>query len=399
MGSGSPRRIVFVNQFFWPDSAPTAVLLSQAARHFAAQGHEVSVICGRHVYATGKEDAPPPVQILRVGGTKFSRGAVSRILSWGTFLILAAWRLVRMGRCDVLVVMTTPPGLSIAGALLKHYLDAKLWIWEMDLYPDVLIGTKTLSPNSIGAHLLNRLLTWSRQQSDGIIALGECMKQRLCRAGVSPTRIHVAPNWAAPLANGPTPIPDSLPLRVLYSGNLGLAHEVDTVFEAMRLLQPETGIHFLFAGGGACRAILEKRCLEAGLKNVTFQAYGDERTFKTNLDSCHIGLVTLRTGCEGTVVPSKVYSLLASGRPYLFIGPSDATPAAMIRDYHCGWHYEPGRQADIAAHLRRLMANPREIAAAAVHATASFEQHFSLVQGLGRLTSIIVPPPNTLTST
>lgn len=384
MSAADPKRIVFVNQFYWPDNAPTAVLLDQVCRYAAQQGHQVTVICSRPGYVAGKAGDPPPVTICRVPSLPFARSPVVRLLSWGSFLVFASWRLFWMRRADVIVTMTTPPGLSIATALLRRRLGAKLWIWEMDVYPDVVVATGGLSPASALTRVLERIFTWSRRRADGVIALGECMKARLARAGVPESKIHIAENWADEPSSS-TESGDSAVLRVLYSGNLGMAHEVDTVARVLTGLAGESNIRFQFSGGGAARPGLEAVCAGAAVSNVTFTGYGDGEQFAANLRAAHIGLVTLRAGCEGTVVPSKVYSLLAAGKPILFIGDPDATPAVVIRRHQCGWQFAPGEDGAIGALLRRLARDPGEIAAAGRRARRTFEEHYSRSRGTERV--------------
>jgi len=312
-------------------------------------------------------------------------------LSWGSFLVLAAGRLLLAGRSDIVVTMTTPPGLSIAAALLKPLLGAKLWIWEMDVYPDVVIATGGLSAGSWVTRLLRGMFTWSRRRADGIIALGECMKSRLADSGIPAARIHIAQNWAEDHRHEEFLAPISPLLRLLYSGNLGMAHEVDTIEALLQNLAGESRIQFLFAGGGAARPSLEQRT--ANLPNVTFQAYGDNRTFEENLRSCHLGLVTLRSGCEGTVVPSKVYSLMSAGRPILFIGPASATPALLVREHHCGWHFDPGQASEISRFLLSLLDHPHQAAEAGAASRRAFEQHFNRSRGTARVMAILASAP------
>jgi len=381
-----PSKIVFINQFYWPDNAPTAVLLDQVVRHAAEMGHEITVICGKHGYVKGDSDNPPAVRICRVPNFPFSRHPISRLVSWGSFLVLAAWRLLLLGHTDVIVTMTTPPGLSIAVTFLKWALgEARLWVWEMDVYPDVVVATGGLSSGSLVTRLLQWIFTWSRRHADGIIVLGQCMKDRLIASGVPPERIHIAQNWAGSNAIDSALTLKLPPLRILYSGNLGMAHEVETIDNVLAILAAETGIQFVFAGGGAARPGLERRCRAANIPNVTFQSYGDTGTFAKNLQSCHVGLVTLRNGCEGTVVPSKVYSLMSIGRPILFIGPKASTPARIIREHQCGWHFEPGNAAETCVLLKSLSADPTRIAEAGKNAKKAFEQHFNRASGTARV--------------
>jgi glycosyltransferase involved in cell wall biosynthesis len=315
------------------------------------------------------------------------------MLSWGSFLVLSACRLLLLRRTDIVVTMTTPPGLSIAAAILKRYLGARLWIWEMDVYPDVVVATGGLSSGSVATQFLQWIFTWSRCRADGVIVLGQCMKDRLITAGVPPEQIHIAQNWAGGYAIDRFLFPKMPPLRILYSGNLGMAHEVETIDKVLGILAAETHIQFVFAGGGAARPGLEQRCSAANIPNITFQSYGDTRTFAENLHSCHVGLVTLRNGCEGTVVPSKVYSLMSIGRPILFIGPKAATPALLVREHQCGWHFEPGNAIETSALLRLLATDPDRIAEAGRNAKQAFEKHYNLASGTTRLLQTLLSAP------
>lgn len=330
--------------------------------------------------------------MIRVPSFPFSRNPVGRLLSWGSFFVFAVWRLLLLRRCDILVTMTTPPGLSVPAAILHRWLGARLWIWEMDVYPDVLIATGGLSADSLPARLLSRIFTWSRRRADGIIALGECMKRRLTASGVPENNIHIAANWADDKP-AVSMAPCSPSLRILYSGNLGMAHEVETLKTVVTNLARQPAIQFLFAGGGAARPELETHCRKAGIANVSFQSYGNDLEFDKNLRECHIGLVTLRDGCQGTVVPSKVYSLLAMGRPVLFIGPSDATPALLIDEYRCGWHFAPGQTTEIERHILALLQNPEPLRTASAHARLAYERHFTRAIGVARILETLLANP------
>src|SRR5258706_8551027 len=127
-------KVLLLNQFFWPDNAPTGQLLTDLARHLTAEGHQVTAICGNTDYA-GEDvfsQPAPAVRIIRVGVARFARGNAARILSYFSFLSGAAWRSFTAGKQDVVVTLTTPPGLSVLGTLLKSLRHSRHYIWEMD---------------------------------------------------------------------------------------------------------------------------------------------------------------------------------------------------------------------------------------------------------------------------
>jgi glycosyltransferase involved in cell wall biosynthesis len=230
----------------------------------------------------------------------------------------------------------------------------------------------------------------ARRRADGIIVLGECMRRRLIRRGIPPERIHIADNWADGAEIHPLPFPVRGPLRILYSGNLGLAHDVDTFRAAIRHFRTDSRFHFVFAGAGPRRNALESFCADnnAGA-NVTFSGYRPRHELAAAFGACHVGLVTQKPETLGSVVPSKTYGLMAAGRPILYIGPPDATPALIVQRFHCGWQVDPGDSATLVALLERLAADPGLVSRAGASGRAAFLRHYNLPIGVARVASIL----------
>jgi len=308
--------------------------------------------------------------------------------NWLGFLIRAMVRSLSLPRYDVVVAMTTPPALSYAG-MVQKFRRARLWIWEMDLYPDVAFATGTVRPDTWLARALEYAIDWPRRQAHGILVLGECMRDRLLRRGILPAQLVTVDNWADSARLPFQPLPPAPPLRVLYSGNLGVVHEIETVLALMTELRDDGRIEFVFAGGGVRYIELQALCRERGLPNVRFEGYEDGERFTDRLAACHLGLVTLRQGCEGTVVPSKFYSLLASGRPVLYIGPGAATPARRIREHACGWAFEAGDARGIAELLTHLLHNSDKLETCALNGRQSFMRVFDRQVAVPRLARLI----------
>jgi colanic acid biosynthesis glycosyl transferase WcaI len=380
--------ILLINQFFWPDTAATGQLLTDVARDIDPDLHAVTVLCGNSSYGTLDAGSPPPVKVVQCGGAAFSRGRVSRVVSYASFLMSAAMRSVREPRPELVVTLTTPPLISLVGTLLKTVRGSRHFIWEMDVYPDIAVDLNVLKQNSFVMTLVGILADFSRRRADGIIVLGEDMKSRLVARGIPEHTILVAENWADGNEIMPSPFPDG-PLVVHYSGTLGLSHELHTISEAMRQFRDNDRFRFVFVGGGAQRAQLEKFCREQRISNAEFRHYTSRSSLGQSLAEGHIGLVTQLSKTAGAVVPSKTYGIMAAGRPTLYVGPENATPSLVLQRHQCGWRIEPGDVPGMVRLLIRLEQDRSLVREAGARARRAFEDHYDRPIGVARVLSIL----------
>jgi colanic acid biosynthesis glycosyl transferase WcaI len=384
-------RILIVNQFFWPDVAPTGQYLCDLARHLSAKGHDITVICSGGSYAQAEDDEedPPPVKIVRVPGVRYKRGALARLFSYSTFFTGALWHELRVPRPDVVVTMTTPPLLAVAGTIMKALRGTRHFIWEMDVFPDALVTVGALAERGLVTRILGWIQNCARRCSDGVIALGPCMRARLLAGGTPAHLVHVAENWADGSTISPGPNRRSGPLNVFYSGNLGLAHDINTIADAMRHFRNDSRFLFTFAGGGVGRAQLEQVCASQGIQNVRFLPYASRERMNEHLAQADIGLVTELSACMGTVVPSKVYGLMAAGRPILFVGPKEATSGLLIQRFQCGWQIDPGDVRMVITLLEWLSVSRDEAWVRGERARAAFDRHYDLPHGVARVAAAL----------
>ena len=380
-------RILAINQFFWPDSAATGQLLADLIRLIDPKLHEVTVLCGASDYGAVDASCPPRVQIVRFGNVGFSRGNTSRIFSYASFFAAATIRGIRE-KPDIILTLTTPPLICLLGTVLKRLRGSRHFIWEMDLYPEIAVDLNVLGPRSCATRVIGALADFSRNRADGIISLGEDMKARLVARGIPANKIRVAENWADGCEILPSPF-DQGPLVVHYSGTFGLAHEERTICEAMRQLRDDNAFRFVFAGGGARWKRLEEFCRTQGIHTAEFRSYAKRSDLSRSLAEGHLGLVTQVPETVGAVVPSKIYGIMAAGRPVLYIGPEDATPARIIQQHNCGWRIQPRDAAGLVRLLRHLEMNRNLLRNAGLRARESFEKLYDKPIGILRILSIL----------
>jgi glycosyltransferase involved in cell wall biosynthesis len=262
----------------------------------------------------------------------------------------------------------------------------------MDVYPDIATDVGFFRKRGILDRIFGPPLDWSRRRAAAVIVLGEDMKARLVARGIPESKLEVADNWADGKEITPQPFPEGQ-LVIHYSGNLGIAHESDTIAQLMRRLGHHRDFQFIFSGSGSKRPRLEALCKEEGLRKVDFRPYCARADLGDSLSEGHIGLVTQLPETIGSVVPSKIYGIMAAGRPILYIGPKDSTPACHIRRFNCGWQFEPGETDNLEKLLTHLNENRRLVIEAGARARAAFEKHFDRPIGVGRILKILSANP------
>jgi colanic acid biosynthesis glycosyl transferase WcaI len=166
---------------------------------------------------------------------------------------------------------------------------------------------------------------------------------------------------------------------------LGLAHDVATIRGVMERLAGQPDLLFVFAGGGLQRGELIEFCQKRRITNVSFRRYVRQQDLGVSLAKCHVGLVTQKPETLGAVVPSKVYGLMAAGRPILFIGPAAATPGLLIRRFDCGWQFECGDEEGISASLMRLLDHREEICSKGRNGREAFQVNYNKPAGVARV--------------
>lgn len=353
------RRAVFVNRYFHPDHSATSQMVSDLAFHLASRGWEVGAITSRQRYDDAAAQLPPRevasgVTITRVWSTRFGRSWLpGRAIDYLTFY-WSAFLAMRREREAVIVAMTDPPLLSFIAALASK----RVVNWSQDVFPEVASALGVKAPG-----VLKRLRDWSLHRARTNVVLSDGMAKRL-----NAPRMEVQHNWAD-AALRPHPRMDDR-FTVAYSGNLGRAHEFETIIGAIRAL-PE--VQFAFTGGGAQLAAVREATKE--LENVSFRPYAPREQLGESLSAADAHFVTLQPALDGLIVPSKFYGILAVARPVLCIGAGEL--AEMVRAHGIGIAVEPGDVTALARGIRELAADRAKANEMGSRGRALYEEHFA----------------------
>lgn len=382
-------RIVLLNQYYTPDEAATAQMAGDLGAELVRAGHSVRAICCDRSYGQpkrryGRRETIDGVAVDRVRSTAFGRSsAIGRLTDYTTFLSGAARRLLVGPRPDVVVALTTPPMIAYLALLVRRVRPFKLAFWSMDVYPDIAYELGALKRGSFAGRLFGRMSGAVLRSSDVVIALGETMAARLRQLGAS--RVEVVHNWADEDAIVPRTAIDRPPRAewgwqerfvILYSGNLGLAHEFDTVLAAARRLA-STMPNVLFAFVGVGPRLKEVREAARDLPNVELRDYVDRSRLGDTLTAADLHLVTLRPNMPGLLVPSKIYGILAAGRPTIYVGPETGEIADILREGNCGTTVPNGDVDRLLAVIRDYACDPFRRDREGEGARAIFERRFT----------------------
>src|SRR5580704_1684253 len=368
--------ILLLNEYYPPDTSATAKMAAQVAEALA-QRHQVTVVAGRpsydpearYPYALLRRGTGSKITVECVGSTAYSRHQMPRrVANYLSYLALAVPRALAL--CpDVVLAMTDPPVAGIAGAFIAR-LTGRPFVYNIrDLYPDMAIGGDIVRPNSFVA-IWERMHRHALRRAARVIVLGDDMRERILSKGVAPGRVVVVrdgtsfPAWM-PEPSDPTvqEIRCGFPFVAMHAGNLGFYGAWDTLLKAAEILRNENA-GLVFVGDGANRAQLQASV--NGASNVRFLPFRPVEQVPHVMMAGDVHVVTIRRGLEGVVVPSKLYSILAAGRPVLAVAPSECDVAGIVTESGCGVAADPDDPAGVAQAIRTLRDDPTRLVAMGV---------------------------------
>jgi colanic acid biosynthesis glycosyl transferase WcaI len=393
--------ILLLNEYYPPDTSATAKMAAQVAEALA-QRHQVTVLAGRpsydpdarYPYALLRRDMHNKVTVECVGSTAYPRHQMPRrVANYLSYLALAVPRALALGP-DVVLAMTDPPVAGIAGAFIAR-LAGRPFVYNIrDLYPDMAVGGDIVRAGKWVARW-ESLHRRALKQATRVIVLGDDMRDRILAKGVAAERVMVVRDGAT-TSPAPAQVPErsdpvvqeirhGFPFVVLHAGNLGFYGAWDTLLAAAKILSNEnTG--FVFIGDGANRAALESSARD--LPNVKFAPFRPVAQIAHVMMAGDLHIITVKPGLQGVVVPSKLYSTLAAGRPILVVAPPESDAARIVVESGCGLAADPDDPAAVAAAIRALRAQPERLAEMERRARETAAK-YARVKELERFTAII----------
>lgn len=303
--------------------------------------------------------------------------------------------------------LTQPPLFFAWGAVLQRLRRQPYTIALMDLYPDVAVQAGLLKKEGWIALLLRRLSGYGLRRADRVIAIGRCMQEHLVASGVDPSRIEVIPNWTDEETIRPLPHPKNDLRRrmgwqdksvILYSGNLGLSHYFEDILQVALHLQYRPELVFAFMGDGRRRAEIERFKAQHQLANIELLPFQPQNQLELSLGAGDLHFVCLRPEFTGLVVPSKIYGVLAAGRPLLFQGGKEGEIARLIVEEDVGQVVVPGDVAGLEKAILSYLGDPSLTRRQGENARRLAEGRYSKRQARRSYTALLSPAGETVRS-
>jgi lipopolysaccharide/colanic/teichoic acid biosynthesis glycosyltransferase len=375
----SGPHVVFFNRSFYPDTSATGQLLTELCETLVeTYGYRVTVVTGlasasdkqnrkREAFRLFSREEHRGIQIIRVRGTRFPKTTFAgRFSNYISYFFSAIYGSQFVDRPDAVVSLTDPPIIGLAAFLLSVRHGAPLVMSYRDIFPEVGDLLEDFHSTLVSSALL-RVNCFLVRKSARVVALGETMRKRLITTkGSAPEVTIVIPDWAD--CNGIVPASKDNDFTrkhgltgkfvVLHSGNIGLSQGLENVVRAAAILEDRREIQFVFVGDGIKRPQLEQLAKELKLESVRFIPFQPKSDLTLSFAAADVFVISLKKGLSGFIVPSKVYGILASGRPFVGAVEADSEVATIINQYKCGVTAAPEDPRDIAARILSIYDDP-----------------------------------------
>ncbi len=359
-GRRKPRLLV-LNQYYWPGVEATAQLLTELCEALA-EDLDVKVVTGQ---LHGQEQQPHRsvrngVEIVRVPSTSFERSKLfARASNYATYLTSALIRGLRGRRPDVVLCMTDPPIVANIALLVARRFRVPVVVVSQDVFPEIAVQLKRLE-NPVVMSLLRGLVGLYLRRADKIVAIGDTMRRRLEEKGAPAERMLVIPNWIDTTRLGPLDKSNHWSRSwgvdekfvVMHSGNVGHAQDLDSLIRAGTFLRDLDDLQIMIIGMGARHAELVALAELHEVDQVQFLYYQSRAVLPQSLSAADVHVVGLAAGLAGYVVPSRLYGILAVGRPVIVAADPESETAQLVTEVGCGIVVPPGRPELLARAIR-----------------------------------------------
>lgn len=364
-------KILLITQVFYPDTVSVSQHLTDLAKKFVVNGHDVTVLTSCYPYEEKSHryerlENYQGIKIIRLWQSSFGKvGFLARLSDFATYYFSITIKLlfIKSGKFDLIVGTTVPPLLSFVGVLVSKIKGIKFHYWVMDLQPELSISSGLIKSGSFSAKFFMILGNYIIRNSTVIISLDRFMTQYLCSRGAKVESVKTIAVWpvmektySGDRMSNPFRLENEFGDRVviMYSGNHAYVHQLDTLLEAALILKENSRFLFVFVGGGVRKKDVTEFKLKHQLGNIVQLPFQPRENIHNSLGSSDIQVVILGDGQVGYTHPNKVYGAMYIGKPILYIGPAESHVADLLNDLEGNISVEHGESKLLADRIEQL---------------------------------------------
>lgn len=338
------------------------------------------------------------VRLVRMPRHSVRGERLAKLIGWIKCLFIATWNILKEKGNPFLVIVTNPPTLPLVGLIALKLRGFKYSLIVYDVYPEAIIKYTGVSEKSLIVRLWRHINKLVIRNASQIVTISQQMAKQLLHGyslherGKIYKKVVIIPTWVdtdniKPILKEQNAFARSHgqadKLTILYSGNIGVVHDLSILPAVADKLKEYKDIHFLVVGEGINKKAIYDDCVGRGLNNITFLPYQNEKKLPELLATADIGVVCLAEGCEGISMPSKTYYTMAAGSALLGISSATSDLSDLISKFQCGVNVGPKDSDGAVEAILRLRDNPELLQACKNNSRVAAEEHFA--------TSVCVP--------
>lgn len=386
--SSAPRTLL-LTLVYKPDSVSTALLLAELTRRLERQGHKITVVTttphyNRDEVALASQTLRPhwgtqilrsdygPIPVYHTRVKSKGKRILARLLDYARFHALSFLASLSLGRYDIVLSPSPPLTIGLVAAALARLRGARFVYNVQEIYPDIAVSLGILR-NRLLVRMLEFLERFIYRRAEAIVVISERFRKRLLEKGVQPEKLHVISNFVDVDVMTPRPRQNDFSRArgldgrfvVLYAGNIGLTQDFETVLQAARRLTDLPSVLFLVVGDGAQKARLEERVASEGVGNVRVLPYQPAAHVPEMYASSDLCIVPMIAGTARDTFPSKIYTIMAAGRPAVVCADPDSELSWVVQESRCGYSLPPQRPDLLEETIRKAQTAPGDLEAMA----------------------------------
>ena len=399
------ERILVFSELYYPEKTSTGYFMTKIAEGLSSDFSVMAICaqpsCSKRGTRAADREIHNGVCIRRYPSTTFNKDRLAlRLLNIFSICFSSFFSaIILIRRSDLILVVTNPPLLPFIVWLASKIRGAKFVLRIDDVYPDMLYIAGMLDRAGYVYRALDRLNKYLFRAADQIVVLGRDMSALVLKKMEKQhhNRVHIIPNWAEIDQISPWPREQNRLLKemhlenkfiVQYAGNMGYPHDIRSLIEAAKVLCINPKIHFLFIGSGVKRGWLEEQIKYSSLNNITLLDPRPRAEQNNFLNACDVAVSALVKGMSGISVPSRMYNIMAAGKPIVAIGDEESELGLIIRKEKVGWIAAPGKVSAFVNAVLEAESNPEELVAMGRRARLLVEKKYSRAQVVGSYKSL-----------